>query len=248
MVKGNTEISDGAAANTQVEMPAMSGVNLVKAEKVKRHRLSWKDHKRFTIALSLIGVVIIGLAVAIIVVNAIRSGTSSGCNGGDCSGSSGTGEGCDNKDLSSYDKEMYGDNPSPASRASILYTNIMNRLGERSDYNYEDALVDFDEAYEKGDDEFKVQLAYMYGYFIMVNTAELEESINKVQSIESLLNGSDDFAEYYTIIGNLYNMAGQDAMANYYWQMSRESAAESGETGLDKEYINSIVIKEENNE
>lgn len=239
MVKGNTEISDGAgegakgdassgsvsrerdffgrkrkdairkklsdAVDVQKEMPVMAGVNLVKAEKVKRRRLSFKEHKAFAIVLSLMGVVIVGLTVAIVVVNVVKNGEGELVNeevseeildveGETCNGE---GEGSENKE-----KRIDGEVKAIAEEAEAM--------------KYEDAISFIDKKIEENKDsdyEFGMRMIKVY---LLLNNGFASEAWDELQQFDSTIAWSNRALEYYVVMAKVARALGEDGEAEQY--------------------------------
>lgn len=120
--------------------------------------------------------------------------------------------------------EQYGEDASESMVATVLSREITNRLGESAEYTYDDAILDYEEAYESSGGELQVSVAYRYAYFIFNNTGDIDKALAVLCRIEPLLSNTQ-LIGYYSTISNLYEMAGNKSEAERYHILTQDYAA-----------------------
>lgn len=197
------------------EVPAMAGVNLV----VKQGALerSFKKNKKVWLGA---GVAIVAALVLVMVGVMIKTEP----------------EKTPAADISLESvAEWYGETPADSMLATAFGERIDEKIKSDDDYSYEDAIIDFEAAYEESEGQLQKEITYSYVYFVYNNTGDLDAALAVLKKIEPTLEGVD-FVNYYSTIASLYGMAGDKLMEDQYNVLVQEYATRYA-THADMEYL-----------
>lgn len=216
----------GSSVAEESHSGAMKGVNLVKAEKVKRGRVSWKEHKIFTGIFVGIGVLLVGLVVAIIVIVITGSQPEENCV--NCEGDT---------VVVKYESEEYGGELRDAMAMAIFSNAVAERLQSDDSYVYADAIRDFDVALEDADADSKLLVATYYAYFVYEQTEDVNMAIGVLDTQKPLAFETERMIQYYGALAGIYDAAGMAEESEDYYnkvnqlteQVTEEAAALSCE-------------------
>lgn len=102
-------------------------------------------------------------------------------------------------------------------QALVLSENIKDRLDNDENYDIENAISDYENAYNQSSGNLRFNVAIEYSYFVLEFTDDLDAAINIMRSVEDLIS-LDDNNEiyYYNTLYTLYSMANDETRAEQY--------------------------------
>lgn len=206
--------------NTESEPRGMAEINFAKKSALAR---SFAEYKKIWIGAGA------AIAVLILVVVGVVIGVKLGRP-----------EEIASADVSLADAaEWYGGDPATSMLATVFGEQVEEKLKTDESYTYEDAVMDYEVAYEESEGQLQTEVSYSYAYFVYNNTGNLNEALDVLRRIEGSLSGVE-LVEYYSTVANLYKMAGDTLMAEQYTAKVEEYAAKYS-LPADTEYLMQIL-------
>lgn len=170
-----------------------------------------KKPKLPAILFSVLGVVIVGLVIAILVV--MKPWENGGDGGGDVG------------DVEVADKMDGWDGQITADTQALMFSNdIDNKLDTDSDYTVEMAIKDYEDALNAADGELKFQLAIKFAKFAYNTLGDAERAVEILESIQEIAKSSPQNASiYYDLLYTIYENQGDVEKAEYYKGLFEET-------------------------
>lgn len=177
-----------------------------------------KKNQRLFFALVLLLAVILALAISIILVNVYNGNF-------------------ENKRVKLEDvleeyEEGYLFDPTIA---KVFSEKIMDKLDSDTSYSYEDAVFDYERAYDKAGNGLKIYITMMYADFVYNRSGDADRAVEILGQVEDLI--TDDITRniYYNALVKYYKILGENEKVKYYEQLLSEEAP-SKEIPLDIVY------------
>lgn len=143
-----------------------------------------RSNRRWKILLVAAGVAIVGLIVAIIVVNVMPRSKYPPVSDGD----------------TSDQNPVVGMNSATA--AYDLYTEITKKVGDGNGYTVEDGVADFEKALDEGDNMWKLYIAIYFASFVYNRYGDAARSVKIIESVKDAVYG--DNGKVYEYFLNQY--------------------------------------------
>lgn len=101
--------------------------------------------------------------------------------------------------------------------ASEISEKIEDKFNNELDYSLSDAINEYESAMSSGPDTYRVYIAIYYATFIYDNNGDIDEAVDILKRVESLVDDSTA-GDYYVTLRQLYGDAGMNEKAEFYNQ------------------------------
>ena len=165
---------------------------------MKKHKGFVATNKKMVAVLGVFGFMIIGLVVGILVLN--------------------------NPFWGNGENEVITDN-NAGEVAFNLSEEISEKLADESDYGLEQAVSEYEEAYNTSEGRTKVYIAIEYANFVYDYYADLDRAVNILKGVEEGIDERDEGA-LYLAFSNLYEKSGDNETAEYYEDIFKDKIKE----------------------
>lgn len=120
--------------------------------------------------------------------------------------------------------EGYSENPADSTIVAVFASRIDDRLVEDPNYTYNNAISDYEIAYNGTSDNIKVGVAYEYANFVFRETKDLDKAKEILKRIEETVLKNNGAMRYYTTLSMMCMAAGMEEEANNYKRIMEEVA------------------------
>ena len=98
--------------------------------------------------------------------------------------------------------------------ASEISEKIEDKFNNELDYSLSDAINEYESAMSSGPDTYRVYIAIYYATFIYDNNGDIDEAVDILKRVESLVDDSTA-GDYYVTLRQLYGDAGMNEKAEF---------------------------------
>ena len=119
--------------------------------------------------------------------------------------------------------------------AKAFSEEIIDEIDNDASYNYEDAVFDYERAYNKAGDGLKIYIAIVYADFVYNRSGNANRAVEILEQVEQLIIDDVTRGVYYNALIKYYKILGEDEKVKYYEQLLSEETP-SKEVPLDVVY------------
>ena len=119
--------------------------------------------------------------------------------------------------------------------AKVFSEKIMDKLDSDTSYSYEDAVFDYERAYDKAGNGLKIYITMAYADFVYDRSGDVDRVVEILKQVEDLV--TDDITRniYYNALVKYYKILGENKKVEYYEQLLSEETP-SKEVPIDVVY------------